>query len=394
MTAGVDIAAYRGLLVGDLTALSGPDPGTPVTTAPPMPTTSKDSTWSLQWSQDFNTPVAAGSFMSAGAGYAGTAQANDIGTGKFNAFTYPGYLDTRMKHLRRIDITTVAGSTSVTASAAFPFRFEDARGYIRGPASDSSPFPVWTRVNTVSTTTSAVMSAPATAGGTFSVNFRVDGGFYDERSYWVTTDSTLRYTLYTDSADGRHHVAAISPKLNGINSSPTGGHFGGRFTICSRVPQYIPGFKQAFLLFPASSNWPTDGEIDIIEQEYKSTAHGAMFVHWQGGTSGNSQSGFISTMNICDGSWWTYSMEWRPNSVSPALSTIKGFIQGSNGYGSLTTPFLTASGTPASLTGTQVPRTNQGWTWQTETSLDFLTPIPDSSTGIIEIAWATYEKMV
>lgn len=190
--------------------------------------------------------------------------------------------------------------------------------------------------------------------------------------------SVMKIHLYTSPADGVHHIAGPRMKIEGRNASPYS-TLGGRYACCWRILTDIPTYKMAWLLWPQSQVWPRDGEIDFPEMgELKSTSHISGFMHWQGGTSGGSQS-IAATSDSTNSGWHTEVIEWRPNAASPSLSTLN---------------FIHDGVTVGAYTGTKVPNTVMYWVLQCETFLDYTQPINATANGYIEVAWMAYWTMV
>lgn len=148
-------------------------------------------------------------------------------------------------------------------------------------------------------------------------------------------DSFLDIPILTTS-DGVHHVNAPTV-LHGQSY--------GRYAVRFRLPSALPGYKTAWLLWPDSEKWPTDGEIDFPEENLDSSSTVQAFMHYALSTGG--QDAFSSSVHLADGLWHTAIVEWLPGSV-------KFFMDG------------TLIGTSTK----NVPVNPMHWVLQTETNLD------------------------
>lgn len=173
---------------------------------------------------------------------------------------------------------------------------------------------------------------------------------------------------YIHTLNGVHMVSVPMPIIvpNGLNGPPDYDNYGngqlyGRFTVRLRS-DLLPGYKTAFLLWPNSENWPTDGEIDFPEGNLDDTSIGA-YMHWQGGTSSNSQDVYSTTADRT--AWHTYTIDWTPTAVTFYLDgTVIGQSTNSN----------------------HIPNTPMRWNLQVETSTDEGAP-SNSTSGHIQVDW-------
>jgi len=104
----------------------------------------------------------------------------------------------------------------------------------------------------------------------------------------------------------------------------------------------VPGYKTAWLLWPDSEDWPSDGEIDFPEGDLSGTIGG--FVHYRGGVSGSDQAAFAT--NATYTGWHTAIITWLPSGVTFRLD-----------------------GKTVGTTTTRIPNTPMHWVIQTETSI-------------------------
>jgi beta-glucanase (GH16 family) len=152
--------------------------------------------------------------------------------------------------------------------------------------------------------------------------------------------------------------AALVPTIPGARGRD-GGQLYGRYVIRFRTDP-VPGYKMVILLWPDSGNWPTDGEIDFPEANLNSNIWG--HVHHQGGTSGNDQTGFRTSVMYARG-WHTAAINWLPGKV-----------------------ILQLDGRTIGTTTTRVPNTRMHLVIQAETSTDGSVPTP-SAAGNFQIDW-------
>lgn len=153
-----------------------------------------------------------------------------------------------------------------------------------------------------------------------------------------------------------------------------GGNYGqsyGRFSVCYRVPAPVHGFKIAFLMWPNTSVWPRDGELDWPEGSlYTGGVFGANFLH-QGSTTGAHDEfdhhRLTSSTPGPDGSWHVATLEW-------ASTFIRAIWDG----------------VTIGTTYDRIPNTSMYWAVQTESDVDqFGTGgyASGSDTGTVEVDW-------
>jgi hypothetical protein len=165
----------------------------------------------------------------------------------------------------------------------------------------------------------------------------------------------MNLRLHTEN--GVHLVAAPVPTVSAAPGSE-GGLLYGRYAIRFRADA-VPGYKTAWLLWPDSGDWPSDGEIDFPEGDLTGTIGG--FVHYQGGVSGSDQAAFAT--NATYTGWHTATITWLPGRVTFQLD-----------------------GKPVGTTTTRVPNTPMHWVIQTETSIGGAPPA-NSAAGNVQIDW-------
>jgi len=129
-------------------------------------------------------------------------------------------------------------------------------------------------------------------------------GVYSPSTTISIENNEMHLHLYT--SNGVHYVAAPVPKL----PDPTGkegGQLYGRYAIRFMVKQPTPGFKIAWLLWPDSENFPTDGEIDFPEGMLSGPI--SAYMHRQNGDSGHDQDTYNTDIAVTSG-WHTAVTEW------------------------------------------------------------------------------------
>jgi beta-glucanase (GH16 family) len=85
----------------------------------------------------------------------------------------------------------------------------------------------------------------------------------------------------------------------------------GRYAVRFKADP-VPGYKTAWLLWPDSGDWPSDGEIDLAEGNLDGTI--CSVLHPQGSTSGSDRDAYCTSADYS--SWHTSVVEWTPSSVS------------------------------------------------------------------------------
>ncbi len=160
--------------------------------------------------------------------------------------------------------------------------------------------------------------------------------------------------MYIHTESGVHMVSAPEPVIPGGNPGIQYGRYVVRFRSDA-----IAGYKTAWLLWPDSENWPTDGEIDFPEGNLDATI--SAFMHHMYGDSGASQDAYTS--NVTYTTWHTADLVWTATACS---FTLDGVLLG----------------TSTSL----IPSTPMHYVMQTETQLSGGAPA-DSASGHVQIDW-------
>ena len=163
--------------------------------------------------------------------------------------------------------------------------------------------------------------------------------------------------IHLRTVDGVAQVAAPMPVL------PVGDgkhQLYGRYEVRFRADA-LPGFKTAWLLWPASGVWPRDGEIDFPEGALDGSF--SAFLHHQGAADGGDQAIFPADATY--DRWHTAVIEWGPG--------VCEFLLDGRSIGRSTV---------------RVPNTPMRWVLQTETALRGPGPAPDVE-GHVLVDWVT-----
>lgn len=123
-------------------------------------------------------------------------------------------------------------------------------------------------------------------------------------------DGMMDIWLHTELVDGSpvHLIDAVVPRL-GCCGPFGSGQLYGRYVLRFRSDTFDT-YHASWLLWPTSGNWPADGEIDFPEGDFNGGMNA--YLHWQGGTSGASQSAFPAGVSMGGGSWHTVVIDWLP----------------------------------------------------------------------------------
>lgn len=205
-------------------------------------------------------------------------------------------------------------------------------------------------------------------------------GIYDPAG-WSVSNSVLTLHVYTDGG-GVHRVGAVVPKLN--NQTVRYGAVGGRFAICYQT-DILNTYKHAYLLWPDTQLW-TDGEIDFPEANLTGATTEKAFTHFPDlGTPPPQATAGTTTADPTSSTWKTAVIEWRPDVVTRASSTVKYYMA----EGAATPALITNS----TVTGVHVPYKSMHWVVQNETILETGTPIDPATDGYVRIAWMAFWNM-
>jgi hypothetical protein len=182
-------------------------------------------------------------------------------------------------------------------------------------------------------------------------------GTYAPQQVLSVHDGVLDIYLHTEN--GVHLVSAPVPILQPGPKRYGSGLLYGRYTVCFKADPVV-GYKTAWLLWPDSGNWPTDGEIDFPEGQLSATITAAL--HHQGGKSPIDQDLFQTTATYT--SWHVATIEWT-------AKTCRFYLDGA------------VIGTSRS----RIPQTPMHWVIQTETDTTGVVP-SDSASGHVLLDWA------
>ncbi|WP_152187100.1 family 16 glycosylhydrolase, partial [Segeticoccus rhizosphaerae] len=190
--------------------------------------------------------------------------------------------------------------------------------------------------------------------------------YYNGGNSITVADGVLSMQLYTDGT-GKPRTETIQPP---------GGQGGqqqyGIYEIAYRVPAPIPGYKQAFLLWPVSNDG-NQGEIDFPEASFEAGQPIAGFVHEvePPGLHVNNAYAEVSSTAATDGQWHVCRIVWKGDRVEFWLDGTR-----------LGTGYTSTVNVP------DIPMT---WKLQTEGNLTgtFADPgIDPATTGTLELAYA------
>lgn len=190
--------------------------------------------------------------------------------------------------------------------------------------------------------------------------------YYNGGNSISVSNSILTTRFFTDGG-GLHRTETIRPPVGQGRQQRYG-----VFEIAYRVPAPIPGYKQAFLLWPAS-NLGADGEIDYPEASFDPGSTIKGFVHEiePPGSHVNNAYSVDSTVSSVANTWHVCRIVWHDDRV-------EYWLDGS----------LLGTGYTSSV---NVPDVEMTWRLQTEGNLTgtFVdTGIDPGTTGTLEIAYA------
>ena len=179
-------------------------------------------------------------------------------------------------------------------------------------------------------------------------------GRYNSATTTSVHDGLLDKYLHSDGSSAQ--VMALTPPI----ASQTYGRYAVRFKM-----DQVPGYKVAWLLWPASDNW-TQGELDFPEGSVGGKASG--FAHDTSGNPSNNVWSVDTGMATTD--WHTAVIEWAPGSLT---YTMDGKSWTTNN-------------------ARAIPTNPMRWVLQTETELEGGRPNAGSA-GHIYIDWvATWAR--
>lgn len=124
-----------------------------------------------------------------------------------------------------------------------------------------------------------------------------------------THDNVLDYSLR--NVDGIPAGASVSPVINAAGQNQTYGRYTARFKVDTPT---LSEYYVAWLLWPQSERWPTDGEFDFPEGGLSGSPGG--FHHYAGaGSCTNGCQAAASNIGAKFTDWHTYTIEWSPGRV-------------------------------------------------------------------------------
>lgn len=166
--------------------------------------------------------------------------------------------------------------------------------------------------------------------------------------------------LYLHTENGVHLVGAPVPKVTGGLAGQTYGRYSVRFRA-----DPVAGYKTAWLLWPDSGRWPSDGEIDFPEGRLDGTI--SAYAHYADANGG--QDAFEGSSARYD-RWHIATTEWQPG-------RIRFYLDG------------TLLGTSTK----EVASKPMHWVLQTETATSGTSPTPVSA-GHVKIDWVVAYRYV
>jgi hypothetical protein len=189
-------------------------------------------------------------------------------------------------------------------------------------------------------------------------------GYYNPSKVLSVTNGALDWYIHT--ADGKHNISAVVPR---IPSSGWGQKYG-RYSVRFKS-DVIPGYKLAMLLWPDNDNWG-EGEVDFAEAGVLTPGNHIYTNMYERGnpstyTPGRTV-GFTTKTEPAGTGWHVATVEWSPNKVS-----------------------YTLDGTKLGTTTTGVPTAPLHLVMQVETRVDGV-PISNSSAGHLQVDWVTMYK--
>jgi hypothetical protein len=191
-------------------------------------------------------------------------------------------------------------------------------------------------------------------------------GTYDAHHTVSIKAGLLSIFLHTDPDTGIPLVAALVPKPLGGSGDPSRPNLlYARYAIRFRADS-LPRYKIASLLWPASGDLLSDGEIDFPEGLLDGTIHG--YVHHTNGSSPGDQDRFVTKATFP--TWHTAVTVWKADRVGYYLD-----------------------GRLIGKTSDRVPNTPMHWVIQTETGTVTAAPDPQTA-GLFQIDWATIWRPV
>ncbi len=105
----------------------------------------------------------------------------------------------------------------------------------------------------------------------------------------------------------------------------------GRYAVRFRVPNPIPGYKAAWLLWrddklcqaTQGREWPYCGEVDFPETDFNSGSTIAANMHRWAASASSDQDHLEFGGILAVGQWHTAVMEWTPTAINFTLDGVK-----------------------------------------------------------------------
>jgi beta-glucanase (GH16 family) len=156
-------------------------------------------------------------------------------------------------------------------------------------------------------------SAGAERGWPLVAEYGFDGPAVDT-STWLVYDSVgnggvgLRRPSAVSQGDGELRITGRGDVSGGMSLQDDRTY--GRWEIRARADRGN-GYAPAILLWPASNDWPIEGEIDIAEIPRGDRSETHFTVHWG---ADNQQVGFTTPGDFTQ--WHTFGVEWMPDHIT------------------------------------------------------------------------------
>jgi len=186
-------------------------------------------------------------------------------------------------------------------------------------------------------------------------------GWYDPARVISVKDGALDWYVHT--ADGKHRVAAMVPRVPATRWGQTYGRYSFRFRSDA-----LPRYKFVAILWPDSDNWG-EGEIDFPEVNNLVAGNAIYANRYSPGNLTTKQPGpanrFTTTVDAAGTGWHVATIDWAPGSLTFYLdgATLGTFTQG-------------------------VPSTSFHLVFQVETDAHGAIPL-DSTSGHLQVDWVT-----
>jgi hypothetical protein len=181
-------------------------------------------------------------------------------------------------------------------------------------------------------------------------------GTYAPSKVLSVRDGMLTFDLHTDADRPLGAAAVPVVASSGARSASGAGQVYGRYSVRFRADS-VPGYGLAWLLWPDSNTWPSQGEIDFPEGSLTGKITGN--VHHADPAGGKDTFGTGSGFS----DWHVATMEWLPGEVSLLLD---GRLIGTSTTRTASDPMHlvlqagTDGGIPASHSAARPPRTARG----------------------------------